>query len=113
MSKEFDFNQVGKRMPYTVPEGFFEQLEAQTRERVEAGKRAARAKRRFRFRLWGGSLTAVAAAVALFFVLRTGPGTTPQPEVTFSEVEQAFGNLSSEDREYILAVYQDDPLLDY
>lgn len=112
MNKDFDLNNVGKRMPYTVPDGFFDKLETQVSERVKAEKSASAARKRIRLRWWGGSFTAIAAAVALFFVLRTGVVTTPTPKDSFSEVEQAFGNLSSEDREYILAVYQDDPLLE-
>ena len=27
MDKQFNFEQLGKRMPYNVPDGFFEQLE--------------------------------------------------------------------------------------
>ena len=27
MNRDFDFNRVGKRMPYTVPEDFFAKLE--------------------------------------------------------------------------------------
>ena len=27
MEKGFDFNKIGKRMPYQVPDGFFDQLE--------------------------------------------------------------------------------------
>ena len=28
MDKEFDFNEIGKRMPYRVPETFFEDVQA-------------------------------------------------------------------------------------
>ena len=27
MNKDFDFDKVGKRMPYTTPDGFFDKLE--------------------------------------------------------------------------------------
>ena len=27
MNKDFDFDKVGKQMPYTTPEGFFDKLE--------------------------------------------------------------------------------------
>ena len=27
INKEFDFDKIGKRMPYTTPEGFFNNLE--------------------------------------------------------------------------------------
>lgn len=35
--KEFDFNNVGKRMPYRVPEGFFEQAKQRAKSIGEAG----------------------------------------------------------------------------
>ena len=28
MEKEFDFDKIGKRMPYQTPEGFFDEMEA-------------------------------------------------------------------------------------
>ena len=27
MEENYDFNRIGKQMPYTVPDGFFEKLE--------------------------------------------------------------------------------------
>lgn len=28
MEKEFDFDKIGKRMPYQTPDGFFDEMEA-------------------------------------------------------------------------------------
>ena len=39
MNKEFDFEQVGKRMPFRTPEGFFEQMQEETMQRIAAEKR--------------------------------------------------------------------------
>lgn len=35
MSKDFDFNRIGKRLPYTTPEGFLDDMEKQVWERVK------------------------------------------------------------------------------
>ncbi len=35
---KFDFDQVGKRMPYSTPEGFFKEMEANILEQVKDDK---------------------------------------------------------------------------
>ena len=42
MNKEFDFDNIGKTMPYRTPEGFFERMQAETMARVQAEKRRKR-----------------------------------------------------------------------
>ena len=39
MNKDFDFDGIGKQMPYRIPEGFFERMQEETLHRVEAEKR--------------------------------------------------------------------------
>ena len=65
---------------------------------------------------WRGAgvriLLAVAAAVALFFVVQptlTRHHTTPAEE--FANVELAFNNLSVEDQNYLLQVYEEEDIL--
>ena len=36
--KQFDFEQVGKRMPYNVPDGFFDKFEADVMKDVRGQK---------------------------------------------------------------------------
>ena len=38
MNGNFDFSQVGKRMPYSVPNGFLDEVEADVLKRVHAGR---------------------------------------------------------------------------
>jgi len=125
MEKIFDFEQVGKRMPYTVPDGFFDQLEADVMQKAKAetvhpkrrkiatphfdlGSKKARAVK-FAVR----SAIAVAATVALFFVVRT---TLPKSEPVlasaddYASVELAFGQLSTDDQDFLIAVYEEDDL---
>ena len=106
--KQFDFEQVGKRMPYSVPDGFFDKLEADVMQKVnEISALPNRRKRALRIAL--PAAMAVAASVVLFFALKT---TLPKNEaVDFESVELAFNNLSTEDQEYLLLVYEQDEFI--
>lgn len=77
MNKDFDFKEVGKRMPYRTPEGFFERMQAETLKRVEEEKR-----RKKTIRLnWGLSVALVAAAMVcgILFFPKTQQDITEQP----------------------------------
>ena len=109
MNKDFDFNEVGKRMPYTVPEGFFDKMEENimTAVRNEKPQRARRA--RIIKMAWGGAL-AIAASLALFVTLQKPtidePSTIQTAELTNNEFD--YSSLSTEDQEYLKEVYEND-----
>lgn len=111
MDKQFCFEQVGKRMPYNVPNGFFDQLEQDVIAEVTADDtvtekpkvKARTVKMTIRI------LLAAAAAVALFFVVtKNMPSDTTTTEDSFANVELAYNNLSTEDQEYLMEVYEED-----
>lgn len=60
MNKDFDFNEVGKRMPFRTPEGFFEKMQAETMVRIKAEKRR---KKLYRLKI---GITAVLSAAAIW-----------------------------------------------
>ena len=60
MNKEFDFNEVGKRMPFRTPDGFFERMQAETLKRVAEEKRKKKL-----YRLKVGVLVALAMAAMI------------------------------------------------
>lgn len=112
MDKQFSFEQVGKRMPYNVPNGFFDQLEQDVIAEVTADDtvtekpkvKARTVKMTFRI------LLAAAAAVALFFVVtKNMPSDTT--EDSFANVELAYNNLSTEDQEFLIEIYEEDVFL--
>ena len=115
MEQNYDFNSVGKKMPYTVPDGFFDQLEEQVMNEVKAEpakeKKPGKAKT---IRIAIRTLLAVAACIALFLVVKKA---LPQGDDTitddFTSVELAFNNLSIEDQDYLLEVYQEEEELIY
>ena len=108
MEKTFYFEQVGKRMPYTVPDGFFDKLENNVMEEVRGKRIEVReySSRKKVLRITLRSLLAVAAAIALFYLVRP---LLPKNNVDdFESVELAFNNLSADDQDFLIQVYEDD-----
>ena len=117
---KFDFDQVGKRMPYSTPEGFFKEMEANILEQVKNDKtqpvRIQPKKRSLRKVIWTAAI-AEAASVAVLLVLNidfAAPHSSlpSQADNEMQAVDQAFAQLSSADQAYLLNVYQEDVFLD-
>ena len=117
---KFDFGKVGKRMPYSTPEGFFKEMEANILEQVKNDKpapvRIQPKKRTLRKVIWTAAI-AVAASVAVLLVLNidfAAPHSSlpSQADNEMQAVDQAFAQLSSADQAYLLNVYQEDVFLD-
>lgn len=117
---KFDFDQVGKRMPYSTPEGFFKEMEANILEQVKDDKqvpvRRQPKKRPLMEVIWAAAM-AVAASVAVLLILNIdfmAPHSSlpSQADNEMQAVDQAFAQLSSADQAYLLNVYQEDVFLD-
>ena len=119
-TEKFDFGKVGKRMPYSTPEGFFKEMEANILEQVKNDKpapvRIQPKKRSLRKVIWTAAI-AVAASVAVLLILNidfAAPHSSlpSQADNEMQAVDQAFAQLSSADQAYLLNVYQEDVFLD-
>lgn len=67
MKEEFNFKEVGKRTPYVVPMGFFEEVTQKTLELAkERDKKERNIKVRFRVAAFVASVAAAVIALALF-----------------------------------------------
>lgn len=104
MKRDFDFDHIGKRLPYTAPDGFLDDMENNVWETVRQEMLLSNPRRHFRlwYSLTGGL---VAASIALFVVCNLLPDDSRS---NFEDVEKAFANLSSNDQDYLFATYQDD-----
>ena len=116
MDKQFDFEQVGKRMPYNVPDGFFNQLEQNVMDEIKAdnGESAqpkSKVQKARTAKIAIRTILAAAAAVALFFVVTKNLPNDDAQTDTFENVELAYNNLSTEDQEYLMEVYEEDVFL--
>lgn len=102
---ENDFEKMNKTMPYTVPEGFFEEMEERLMQEVEPKKDSRKLRN---VALWTGF--AVAASLALLLVLRHGWHNNDNK--SYEQVEMAFNQLSDGDQELMLEYYDEIDYLD-
>lgn len=114
MEKTFDFEKIGNRMPYSVPDDFFTKLEESVMDEVKVQKSEATAilKRNKTVIIAIRSLLAIAATVALFFVVQ--PTLTKNDTISaddYASVELAFNNLSSDDQDFLVAVYENEEFI--
>ena len=111
MEQNYDFSKIGKQMPYTVPDGFFDQLEEHVMSEVVNAQPTKKKANVVRMAI--RAAIAIAACIALFLVVKK---VLPQGQDTtlddFDSVELAFNNLSTEDQDYLLEVYQEELILD-
>ena len=105
MEQNYDFSKIGKQMPYTVPDGFFDELEENVMSKCTQRARTIRIAIR--------TALAIAACIVLLLVVKKA---LPQGNNTstddFENVELAFNNLSTDDQDYLLEVYQEEQFLD-
>lgn len=111
-NQKFDFEQIGKRMPYSTPENFFSEMEANVMKTVEKKHTmpigVVKKKRPILKTLWIATLS-VAASIAAICIFNTD---ISSPRNDMQEVEMAFAQLSASDQDYILGIYQEDVFLD-
>lgn len=105
MEQKFDFDKIGKRMPYTVPSGAFEEIEHNV---TSVLSRRRKRKNMVRLLRWGAGL-AVAASITLLIVVRpTAHAPSANSDDMLTKIDLADANLSEADREYLLEIYNDD-----
>ena len=102
---ENDLENMEKKMPYTVPEGFFEDMEERLMQEVETKKKNRKLRNTA---LWTGF--AVAASLALLLVLRQGWHNTE--DESFKQVDMAFNQLSDDDQQLMLEYFDEIDYLD-
>ena len=106
MDKKFDFNQIGKRMPYSTPNNFFDRLEKE----VKASLPNESKQRRNRIIVM--SILSAAASLLLLFGIGTkidkNNDEANNEKYNMLAVEKAFDNLNDNDQAALLSIYQDD-----
>jgi hypothetical protein len=102
---ENDLEKMSKTMPYTVPEGFFDEMEKRLMQEVAPKKTKSKARK---VTLW--TSLAVAASLVLLLVLRQGWHRSD--EASFEQVEVAFNQLSDSDQQLMLELFEEMDELD-
>lgn len=111
--EQFDFNDVGKRVPYRVPDGFFNSMEGKIMQQVaDIPMEEAPAHGKSRVKILWRTLISTAAVAAIVIGLWVVFHPKDSAAADFAAVEKAFDQLSPEDQEFLLQVYEDDVFMD-
>ena len=100
---------IGKRMPYSVPVGYFDTLNAEIMQQL--AQQVPVEKPNSRKRLWR-IITATLLAAVITHNYLTPPTTTEKIANYDQQIDQAFNHLSQTDQDYLLSVYQDNLYVD-
>lgn len=103
MAHKFDFNDIGKRMPYTMPADTFGNIEANVIATLNKERQAMRRRRILRWSSIGG----IAAAASVTLLLMTKHLSAVQND-PLTQIDLVFGNLSEADQEYLVEIYHED-----
>lgn len=107
---------IGKRMPYSVPAGYFDTLNAEIMQQL--AQQVPVEKPNSRKRLWRiiTATLSTAAVVTIAAVIThnyLAPPTTAEKIANYDQqIDQAFNHLSQTDQDYLQSVYQDNLYID-
>lgn len=118
---------LNKRLPYSVPDGFFDVMEANVMAKIKADAEAGTSvgddkadtqmlNKRYRktikrTRTISLSILAMAASLLLFTIFPKS--TKPAQQINDMEsIDKAFSQLNTDDQTFLMEVYDDDMFLD-
>lgn len=102
--EHYDFDKVGRKMPYRVPDTFFDNMEM----RIMATALPAPRRRRNLLPALRQSARVAGAVAAVALLLVAVERVTPEAVACSTEIDIAFDSLSDADRSSLLEIYQDD-----
>lgn len=119
---------LNKRLPYSVPDGFFDVMEANVMAKIKADAEAGTSvgddkadtqmwDKRYRktikrTRTISLSFLAMAASLLLLFTIFPKSTKTAQQTNDMESIDKAFSQLSTDDQTFLMEVYDDDMFLD-
>lgn len=119
---------LNKRLPYSVPDGFFDVMEANVMAKIKADAEAGTSvgddkadtqmwDKRYRktikrTRTISLSFLAMAASLLLLFTILPKTTKTAQQTNDMESIDKAFSQLSTDDQTFLMEVYDDDMFLD-
>lgn len=106
MRQRIDLHNIGKRLPYTVPDNFFSKAEECIMERYGQEKAVNADERVFRGKLYLKTAVSIAAAILIFAFI--GIYVYNNNSIGYSKIENAFCCLDNEDQTFLLEVYNED-----
>ena len=117
---------LNKRLPYSVPDGFFDVMEDNVMAKIKAdaginvgGDKADTQMRDKQYRKTTThtrtislSILAMAASLLLLFTIFSQSTKTVQQTNGMESIDKAFSQLNADDQAFLMEIYDDDMLLD-
>lgn len=117
---------LNKRLPYSVPDGFFDVMEANVMAKIKAdaginvgGDKADTQMRDKQYRKTTThtrtislSILAMAASLLLLFTIFFQSTKTVQQTNGMESIDKAFSQLNTDDQAFLMEIYDDDMFLD-
>lgn len=117
---------LNKRLPYSVPDGFFDVMEDNVMAKIKAdaginvgGDKADTQMRDKQYRKTTThtrtislSILAMAASLLLLFTIFSQSTKTAQQTNGMESIDKAFSQLSTDDQAFLMEIYDDDMFLD-
>lgn len=117
---------LNKRLPYSVPDGFFDVMEANVMAKIKAdaginvgGDKADTQMRDKQYRKTTThtrtislSILAMAASLMLLFTIFSQSTKTVQQTNGMESIDMAFSQLNADDQAFLMEIYDDDMFLD-
>lgn len=117
---------LNNRLPYSVPDGFFDVMEANVMAKIKAdaginvgGDKADTQMRDKQYRRTTThtrtislSILAMAASLLLLFTIFSQSTKTVQQTNGMESIDMAFSQLNADDQAFLMEIYDDDMLLD-
>ena len=117
---------LNKRLPYSVPDGFFDVMEANVMAKIKAdaginvgGDKADTQMRDKQYRKTTKhtrtislSILATAASLLLLFTIFSQSTKTVQQTNGMESIDKAFSQLNTDDQAFLMEIYDDDMFLD-
>ena len=117
---------LNKRLPYSVPDGFFDVMEANVMAKIKAdaginvgGDKADTQMRDKQYRKTTThtrtislSILAMAASLLLLFTIFSQSTKTAQQTNGMESIDKAFSQLNADDQAFLMEIYDDDIFLD-
>lgn len=117
---------LNKRLPYSVPDGFFDVMEANVMAKIKAdaginvgGDKADTQMRDKQYRKTTThtrtislSILAMAASLVLLFTIFSQSTKTAQQTNGMESIDKAFSQLNTDDQAFLMEIYDDDMFLD-
>lgn len=109
MVQEYNLDRVGKKMPFSMPDGFFDQIQANVLAEVKSHRKAKLV------RLYA-AIASIAACVCLVVLMGRSlfsvESKQPQHSVeSVASVDKAYDNLSEDEQQELNATYANDVYL--